>query len=499
VCDDLDISQLKTATYQFLKHKISIYSYGDEWKRRFINLVSRGKSEALEANALDAFKELLGVNFKEVRFLVEDWGVYQIIEKLLKTKRIRTEPAIPEIVEKVLTNLVKAKIFKNPTKMAQRICYSCRAISWQDWQCPKCTRDMIIIGQEIQIRLSETDLVRHLFNTLSGTYSKDYEIHNKFRQRRGIKKRIVEITNRKTKVTTYVLLILERKDLEFLSELEKEGHGLICFYDLALANREMQILSYDSEAIPLTYLIASLHAIINSTKSEFATEFEKYLSSQESRILDRIYTKMQYSIRRLKEGKSYNEDMFEVDIKNIIQGLVPDVVRLGTEFKGKPVPDGYCGFKTTNVGSKKRLFGWDAKYSQSRQYALSASDLNKQKKYISWLTTTPEPKSLGKLYLYTIISNYDSLNGFKRVLHRLSRWSQKPRMCRILLLNTDLLINLAVWKLRNWKKVLENGPDIAKVFFSWLSSNSRNKLKRMKWRYSDASDWIGLEKQLDKI
>jgi len=123
--------------------------------------------------------------------------------------------------------------------------------------------------------------------------------------------------------------------------------------------------------------------------------------------------------------------------------------------------------------------------------------LEKQKNYIKWLVANKEPKALGRLRIYTIVSNFDSIDGFKKVLTRLRKSREKPLLTRIALIHDSILSELASWMLANWKKVIEKGPLVSQVFFEWILSENRKKTNR--WILCDKSDWAELESELNKL
>lgn len=494
---DRDISDVRSIDYRLTGQNISIYPFGDKWKRFSLNVDSKGKSNFIESQLLEELVKVLGVNVKETWFITQDLTVDFIVDNLLRDKMVSTDPPIPEKAEKVLIDLIKQELFRKPKEIAKRRCesWACHTTSWTDWPCPRCGRPMIVIGEYITVQVNETQCLEQLANTLESKFG-NYEIQKQLIQRKKYKKHVIRIHNRIKNIGMYVVTVIDQKDLNFCRSLASEGYGLICLIDPEMVNKKDELESLGADCLEISKIITELKLIKDGSASTIKDIFDTAFTVQENKMLSRINQRLVASENALKIKSNYDAEIFEVDLKNILQALVPNVIRLGTKFKGKKVPDGYCSFKLSNTGIQ-RIFGWDAKFSMSGNYSLTKRDLTKQLGYIDWLKSTPEPKSLGGLRIYAIISNFNSINGFVKVITAIKRSSKKPRLCRIVLIEDMLIVNLATWMLSNWQKVLDKGPQISQTFFNWIISPNRSH--RNKWSYSTAQDWTDLENRLNVL
>ncbi len=497
--EDEGITSVSNITYRLNGSKIGIYSYGgDEWERITISVNTRGKSVALENDFLERLKIVVGAEVKETRFVIRQLTPLQIVEKFLFDKAITIDPAIPKQADEILVKLLRHKLIMKQRVVTKRRCedWNCHTFSWLDLNCGTCGRDMVVVGEGLSINVNGAPYLKELATILESRLT-DYEVLRQKVQRSKYKKWVIRLTNKKTNLSIYIIPLLERKDLSFSETLAREGYGLITLNDSHFAGKTAELEAEGINCLPLTNVTTELLMQLEGATNELSTLFRDAIASQEQNALQRIYQKLKDSTIAIKtKAAGYDEDMFEVDIKNILQALVPNVVRLGSKFKGQPVPDGYCGYR---IGLEKnyRVFGWDAKYSFGTGYRLTTKDYKKQRGYVKWLKEHEEPKSLGKLRIYSFISNFDDPVGFNNVITRLQRIPEKPTNCKVILIEDMLLVNIAEWIMNNSEKVLEHGPEVAKVFFKWLGS--ANKRKGVSWLFRISDDWAKLELLLNSI
>lgn len=497
--DDIGINDLNSIEYSIKNQRANVYSYGqDEWKRRFLNVSSQGKQHYSEEEILKELEKALGLNIKETRFIIEKLNTQEIIQKILRDKKILLEPPVPEYVEKLVTELVKERLLKIPKRISKRTCedLSCRTNSWTEWTCPRCGRQMVLFGEEITIDLREPSFNKILAEKLSVRFP-DLEIVKRTKQRRHRSKSLIHVVDKKSQVSFYIVTILNRKDISFIKSLSKEGSALIALCHPQLKSKRDEITGFGSYLLDLDIVLDNLKKELDSGTPDLEKIFSEAFNAQRQQTLERIYKNLKVSEKSLSEkARGYDENTFEIDLKNILQALVPKVVRLGAEYSGKSLPDGYCSYERERF-NRQYLFGWDAKFSATKNYRLNSSDFTKQKRYIKWLSDAKEPRESGKLWMYSIISNFDEIDNYKSVMRKLSRWREKPRNCKIILLQDELLVKLADWILNSWTKVLQKGPEISKTFFKWIRSENRKKSGR--WLYCTSSEWSELKNELEAL
>jgi len=354
----LDITSIKGVDYSFQGQKINIYSYGDDWKRRYLNVSSKGKSKVIEDFAVAELEKIIGSPIKETAFITEELSLEFIVQKILKDKFIPIDPPIPASAEKAIVELVKDGLLKKPRKIAKRRCssWTCRTISWTEWLCPNCGRPMNLVGESITIELSEPKFIQKLTEILSANLT-GYDITQQQIQRKKYIKRTIRVVNVKKDVAVYIVPVLTKKDLNFCEALSKEGYGLIAICDPDMSSKKEELELYGSSFLELSSVVTGLKNKLDGKPSLLLSEVSETLTSQEDNMLVRVQQRLVDSTNTLKtKGSGYDEDVFEIDLKNIFQALVPNVVRLGTKFKGKSVPDGYCSFRLPNVKASY-LFG----------------------------------------------------------------------------------------------------------------------------------------------
>ncbi|MGE3341226.1 MAG: hypothetical protein AB7J46_04910 [Candidatus Altimarinota bacterium] len=493
VWKDLGIDALKSVDYQHQGKIGTAYLYGDEWKRLFINVTAKRHSIEFEEAILADLNERLEINVKESRLIVELLTDEFILEKILKDKKIPTFPPVPEQVEKLLIKLIRQKFIKKPSKIAKRKCQNCYSTSWDSWTCPNCDREsMTVVGEAINIKTQELSIIRQLCNNLETNLPSYKATLIPYKQRRSYKKTVLRLHNPIKNLSTFSFIISNKKDLEFAEDLLKEGFGIIAIVDPDISGKIDHIRSLGCDIVPLHIALGKL------VNEQAHLTFLPLVENQEQKVLERIFENLRSSVNRLKDKpEDYNEDMFEIDITNVFQGIVPDVIRLGTEYKGKNVPDGYCcyGYRNSNRRKRKRLFGWDAKYTYGVSYNLSSRDLKIQKGYINWLIDkSKEPYRMGNLGIYAFITNSVENTGLDKVLSNLCEFNNFPRQGRLIVLKDQLVVKIGEWLLNNWQRVLNNNSLAAEEFFRYI----RTKRKSKPYNIFGTDKWETLEKKLSQ-
>lgn len=489
----INLSDVGQISYLLRGKKNSIYTYPDfqGWNTTYINYVSRGAPTGREAEFLSVLKELIGDDIKETRFVTNPITPGFIIEKLLREKIVYIDPPLPKEVDSLIYAFKKRGIFRIYTNQAKRRCvdWSCPTYSWTDTTCPVCGREMFICGEALKIDLIEKKFLNILNNILDKT---GYDVNVQSIQRNKALKNLIRVVNNKA-LATYILLVSSPKDIRFCELLSRENNGIVALCNVPMYTKKELLKSIGCYVIDLPDVLSYLYFDTDSSIKQLNSILLKAIYNQEQRTLERIYKLLNSSEDILKsKPKDYNASRFEIDIQNIFQALVPNVMRLGQSYSGISVPDGYCGFRVND--NRRYLFGWDAKYSQGGTYALDRNDARTQIKYITWLVNTSEPKMLGYLRVYAIVSNYKTTRGFRKTLKLLGNDSRKPRYCRIILLQDVLIARLSKWLLKEWKRVIDDGPNISRSFFDWLLKGRRPGSK--KWTAYDMNDWPRLEKIL---
>lgn len=497
--ENSSISDLKQAdfaiptTKENVFKKIGIYTYGDGWKRTYINVSTRSIPTALEEEFLTLIqKRLDGIDIKESRFVLLDLDHEFIVNKLLKEKIISMTPPIPSEVEKVIISLTSAKLIMKQDSSTKRKCWNCFRTSWDSWTCPNCDRqDMRIVSEAIRIAPNEKSIMKGI-GELSNFSEQHKLIYFRSKQRDNHKKDLVRVFHQDRNLTTFIVMVENDLDLKYVKNLANESFGIVAILDPKLEARRLELESSGCAAIDLFKVV--IHLIDTDTPNPLLPA----ILEQENRVLERVLSNARKSISSLKAKNNYSEVQFEIDIKNLLQSIVPDVIRLGTELSGKSVPDGYCryganGRRSTSQG--RRLFGWDAKYSKTAQYSLSARDVIKQKKYIDWMMNPKEdPMLFGKLGTYSIIANFDDPKKMNRAISEVAKYEKLKSGIRIVLIEDMFLVNVCEWLLANWQQVLENNSKIADEVFKWV----RRKQSKP-YSISRANDWIRLEAKLNSL
>lgn len=496
---DSSISDLKQA--EFLMpidrieafRKIGIYTYGDEWRRTCINTSTKNIPSLLEEHFLEQIRVRLdGIDIKDSRFVLEDLGLKFIINKLLVDKSISTNPPIPEEVEHVVVSLTRSRLITKQESSIKRKCWNCYRTSWDSWGCPSCGRqNMRIVSEALRITPNEASIVKaiSLLPNLLGRYAIKYHPH---KQRNRHKKNVVSLFHVEKNITTFVVMVSNKQDVNYVESLSGEGFGIVAVIDPKMEGKREEVRNAGSTVVNLTDVVVHL------LDPESYDPLQEAIALQEDQMLQRIFTNTLNSVVSLKDKNAYTESRFEIDIKNLMQALVPDVIRLGTEFTGKSVPDGYSrygtdGKRSSNYG--RRLFGWDAKYSQTSSYSLTEGDVRKQKKYIDWLLNPEaDPARFGKLGIYAIIANFDNPRRMNNALVKIAEYRNLKRGIRVVLIEDMLLVKICEWLLANWQQVLENNSKIADEVFKWF-----RRKQTKPYSISRVDDWSRLEQKLNAV
>lgn len=500
--DPLSITALKEANFvlptdKFGNYKkVGVYTHSpDDWDRITLNTTHRNVTSFVEHLFLNQINERLdGVDIKETRFVLEKYDARYVIDKLLRHKAISTTPAIPKAVDEFVVKLTAAKLITKQESNIKRKCWNkaCYAVSWDELTCPVCGQDdMRIVGEEIAIVPNEAAIIKSL--SRSSDFPLNFDVqHYPGKQRNNEKKSVLGVFNRNKNLTTFVVIVSKPKDITFVTDLAREGFGVVAVIDPKMEAKADDIELVGCTAIVLTDIV--LHLLGEGLITDLLAAVEQ----QEKYTLTRVFDNAEFSLNRLDKKESYNERFFEVDIKNIVQALVPDVIRLGTEYSGKKVPDGYLRYGVEGKRGKgrvKRLFGWDAKYSASRTYSLGSGDTRKQNGYINWLMDpAEEPSKFGKLGTYAIIANFEKSERMHTTLTSLAKRTDLPRGARIILVEDRLLLEIGNWLSRNWKQVIDNNSIVSDEVFKFLK---RKPLKGNLYTISRESNWPRLKAKLE--
>lgn len=488
--ENLTLENLGGVEFQASGKNISVYMYGeDDWGRRYINVSAKRKSAELEEGVLQSLETILGVNIKTSKFLTKELTPTFIINKIIQDKKISSLP-LPEEVEKIIVSLISNKIITKQI-IAKRRCQHCYTFSWNQWECPNCNREtMVIVGEVVKITPDERNILKILSEKLSTDLPSSHIFYLPTKQRDKYRKGVIRVYDSTKNISVFILLILNKKDIKFAQSLLEEGFGVVAILDPDLIGKEDAILSLGCTTISLADIVCYLIGESNYT------QLAAVINDQEQKQVERIFANFKTSLDRLKNKPDfYNEAFFEVDVKNIIQAIVPDVIRLGTEYKGKSVPDGYCCYGYRQLRRKRRLFGWDAKYSMSSNYTLDNRDCELQKKYINWLTDPKkEPYSFGKLGIYAFITNSANISGFNTALEKIASSSVFPKQARLAFVEDKLLVEISEWMLTHWQQIIDNNSVIADILFKWF----RRKLARS-YNILTSNQWNRLKQKLDTV
>jgi len=499
----LSITALKEAGFTIPTDKyggykrVGIYTHTpDDWDRITLNTTHRSVTARVESLFLNQISGRLDdIDIKESRFVLREYDARYVVDKLLRHKVISTAPAIPKEVDEYVVDLTARNLIIRQSPSTKRKCWnrSCYATSWDQVKCPRCGQDdMRIIGEEIAIKPNEQQIIKGL------SLSKDFPAnlvakYYPSKRRNNEKKSVIGIYNKEKDITTFVVIVSKKKDITFVADLAREGFGVVAIIDPKMELSSDEIESFGCKPISLTDIVLYL------LEKEDLSDFLAAIDDQEKSHLTRIFDNGKRSVEELDKKEFYDARKFEVDIKNVMQILVPDVIRLGTEWSGQKVPDGYlkygvAGKRETNRG--RRLFGWDAKYSATKSYSLGSADTRKQNGYINWLTDKKEePSKFGKLGIYAIIANFDGTGKMNTTLTSISKHKKLGRG-RICLIEDKLLVLIGSWLLCNWKQVLDNNSAISDEFFKWLKRRPR---KGFSYTVSRESDWPRLKVKLDQV
>lgn len=487
------VSDLRRAEFLVGTKRVGLYTYGDEWQRTCINTSTKNITTALEHSFINQIKlRLGGVDIKTTRFILDDLTTKFIVTKLMKEKLVSTTPPIPEGAEKIVVELTKRKLIIKQEASVQRKCWNCFHITWDHWTCQNCDRsNMQIVGEAIKITSNEQAIVKALSSISEIPQSYEVKYHSR-KQRNKHKKSVMSVFNPGRNLTTFIALMTNKQDISYVESLSQEGFGLVAIVDPKLEGKKDEIARAGCSVVDLADIVTHL---LDHDEPDGLLEA---IAEQEAQQLERIFANARSSVARLTNKTNYDEAQFEVDLKNLMQALVPDVIRLGTEHTGKSVPDGYSRYGTDGGRSSRqarRLFGWDAKYSQTSTYALSDRDVIKQKRYIDWLMSSEEPTKFGKLGIYAIISNFENPRTLHNALTKVAEYSKLPKRTRVALIEDMLIVRICEWLIANWQQVIENNSLIADTAFRWF----RRKQTGQSYTISRATDWTRLEAKLRAI
>jgi hypothetical protein len=316
----------------------------------------------------------------------------------------------------------------------------------------------------------------------------------KSRSRKRHTKHLIAITSEPEHATVFITYIASKEDVEFVNVLSAENFGIIAILDPKMSGSKDEIATLGVDAIDLVDVVEHL---LDYDGEEFPSLIGK-IESQKKLMLTKIMHLAKNSVDNIRnKSLGYTPGSFEVDIKNLMQSMVPDVVRLGTEYSGISVPDGYLRYGLTAYTRNRRgrVFGWDAKYSIDSNYRLGSADIKKQTSYINWLNNPSEPaQQFGQLGIYAIISNFSRRDQFDTALSALANLKDLPKNCRIVLIEDLVLAEIASWSLTNWEQVLINNGQIAKTVFSFIRRSSSKP-----YTVTSSKDWPRLRDRLAKI
>lgn len=466
-----------------------------QWDRVIINTRSASTTNQVENTFLDRITDRLdGINIKTTRLILAPYSPSYLLEKLLGQKLVSVDPAIPKEAEETLLNLIQKRLVKQRDNVVKRLCFACFTSSWEGMTCPSCgSADMRIVGEYMSLEIIEQQFIKQLNNSLDGQIGKTIS-YVKRRQRKNNQKYLIAVSSETRHSTVFVNYVNSKKDIEFLDDLTEEGFGVVAVLDPKMDTAKDQLLTIGVEVINLIQLLQHMLYPVPGEPHPLIAALE----AQHQQMLQRIIRRARESLNRIQtKPQGYLPNNFEVDLKNLVQLMVPDVVRLGTEHSGKEVPDGYLryGLRNYTTARRGRLFGWDAKYSQTSTYQLDSADLRKQKGYINWLMDSKgTPYQFGSLGVYAIISNFSRRDQFDTVLTGLAGYRKLPKTTRIVVIEDLFVAKVIEWALANWQQMLVNNASISRATFSFI----RRKQTKT-YTVTSVDDWPSLERTLNRI
>ena len=240
--ENLGLTDVNSVTYRINRSLMGVYSYGDEWQRRIINTNTKGKSATLETELLNRLKNVIGSEIKESKFVVKQLTDNEIIEKFLADKAVSIDPAIPKQADEVLIRLLRHKLIMKQKRVTKRRCedWNCHTHSWLDSNCPTCGRDMIVIGEGLTIKINEPVFLKGIVNNLHENLH-EYEVIRHKIQRSKYKKWVIRLINKKTNLSTFIVSILDKKDIKLCEALSRESYGLIAIYDTHYSGKKDEL------------------------------------------------------------------------------------------------------------------------------------------------------------------------------------------------------------------------------------------------------------------
>lgn len=494
---DKQLSDMKNVEYYFMQRSISLYSRYDIWDRIVVNTRSTNIPNSIEDAFLERIKaRLSGIDIKTTRLIQAPYTHRYILNKLLGQKTIPVDPAIPKEAEETLLLLLKKKIVSNPRSTVKRQCFQCFSPpSWHGMDCEVCgANDMRIVGEFMSLDIIEKELMKLLDKSLEGKIGRMVS-YTKKRQRSNYKKHLIAVNSDLKRSTAFIVYVGSKEDIDFIDDLSSEGFGIVAIIDPKMKTAEDVL---DTMGVDSIDLVTAVEFLLYTEENEI-NPLVPALESQQEQVLQRFLRRARDSVRQvLAKPIGYQPSTFEVDLKNLMQALVPDVVRLGTEHSGQKVPDGYLryGLQAYTMNRKGRLFGWDAKYSSNAGYQLDATDLRKQQGYIKWLMDKKgTPYQFGNLGIYAIISNFSRRDQFDTVLTRLSTYQRiTGKGIRIALVEDQFIAKVLEWSLANWEQVLINNSEISRTVFTFM-----RRKQSTAYTISSIEDWPSLKSKLDGI
>lgn len=403
--------------YEGIRYHVNVHE--DRWGQIRLEVADRGKPAAELAAFLRDFEAAFGIPLQtSLRNQNLAMNKAEIIQKILDKPTL--EAVLPTEVDKLLLELIAAKIIAQPTTSVKRRCTNptCYKVYWKQGSCPECGSNFYYEGDYIDLDVRTEPVLELISRQLESDGS--LKLKKVTHQIESAKFSFLEILTTDGKS----LAIYGSKSTvpdKIITQYVRTGNPLLVIimkYAPALRQR-VEYMDFECLDFATCYAQAST--------GELTATITHCIQQQHNKWKEKITRKGYTSFNDYKSRNEavYHDQDFEYDIYNMLHEIFLVGDRLGGKFAGIAAPDGIVSIQDYGTPLHRYCLAWDCKYSKIKKgYQLGDPPI-KHRAYIHKLKLNDKVLFYGGLKTYCIISqnmDFKTYQNFYTKMIQKFRW-----------------------------------------------------------------------------
>lgn len=426
-------AEFKSFEFEYAGLRYHIHIEEDRWGQIKLEVADRGKPAFELAGFIRDFETVFGIPLQtSLRNQNASINKSIIIQKLLDKPTI--ESYLPDEVDRLLVQLIHAKIVAQPTTSVKRRCRGCYKVYWKEGSCPECgTNGFYFEGEYKDLDIRTEPVLDLLAEHLKSDVS--LKVKKVKHQIESTVFKFLELLNDEGKSLT-IYVSRGNVSQRVLSQYAKTGKPLLVIIVKYAPALRQQVSYNDFECLDF----ATCFARIDS--GDMVVNIKEAIQSQHSKWKEKISRKgyQSYKAYTGRNVNTYHDQDFEIDIYNMFHEIFLVGDRLGGNFAGIPAPDGIVSIQDYGDPLSRFCLAWDCKYSVSKLGYRLTDPPKKHRRYIHSLKENDKVLFYGGLKTYLIISQHMHMGTYEKFYIGLTtkfRW-----MGQVIFMPADLVTRI---------------------------------------------------------